>query len=237
MLVNVDARGLEVVCAAFLSQDKILMSELETGTDIHGENQKAFGLPTRLVAKILKFRILYGGSAYSFSLDPDFTSVSKSVKYWEEAIDNYYNKYKGIKEWHSKILRDVVTTGLYSGPLGRHYTYEPRDRRGELVWPDTDIKNWPVQGLGADVMVVARIAVRQRWKRAGLTGKLISTVHDSIVADVPDHEVSVAASLFDGVFRELPKLVSQTYGIDWNVPMVGEVSVGPNMLDLTEIKL
>jgi DNA polymerase I-like protein with 3'-5' exonuclease and polymerase domains len=110
-------------------------------------------------------------------------------------------------------------------------------KRGELSWSENDIVNWPNQGLGADVMVVARVAVRQRWKRAGLTGKLISTVHDSIVADVPENEVMAAASLFDCTFRELPKLVSQAYGIDWNVPMLGEVSVGPNMLDLTEIKL
>jgi DNA polymerase I-like protein with 3'-5' exonuclease and polymerase domains len=149
----------------------------------------------------------------------------------------YYSKYKRIYETHMSYIKTATTTKKLVSPLGREYTFEPKEKRGELIWSESDIVNWPNQGLGADVMVVARIAARQRWKRAGLTGKLISTVHDSIVADVPEHEVPIAASLFDGVFRELPELVSQTYGIDWNVPMVGEVSVGPNMLDLTEIKL
>lgn len=36
------------------------------------------------------------------------------------------------------------------------------------------------------------------------------------------------------VFKDLPKLIEKAYGIPWNLPMIGEVSVGPNMSDLTE---
>ena len=56
MLVNVDATGLEVNCVAYLSQDPVLMQELRDGVDIHSANQEAFGLPSRLIAKVLKFR-------------------------------------------------------------------------------------------------------------------------------------------------------------------------------------
>lgn len=56
MIVQCDVKGLEVVCAAWLSQDKVLYNELNTNVDIHQANQDAFGLPNRLVAKILKFR-------------------------------------------------------------------------------------------------------------------------------------------------------------------------------------
>jgi hypothetical protein len=43
--------------------------------------------------------------------------------------------------------------------------------------------------------------------------------------------------MFDQVFRDLPQLVSQAYDTPWNIPMLGEVSVGPNMLELTEVKV
>jgi DNA polymerase-1 len=56
VLLNYDVKGLEVVAVAYLSQDPILMKELEDGVDIHTANQEAFNLPSRLVAKILKFR-------------------------------------------------------------------------------------------------------------------------------------------------------------------------------------
>lgn len=243
MIINVDAKSLEWCTYLFLSQDPVGIAEWKgvvedpTKNDIHSANQKAFKLPSRLIAKVFLFRWIYRGSAYAYSMDPDFRPVSTSVTFWQDVIDMYYSKYKRIYETHMSYIKTATTTKKLVSPLGREYTFEPKEKRGELIWSESDIVNWPNQGLGADVMVVARIAARQRWKRAGLTGKLISTVHDSIVADVPEHEVPIAASLFDGVFRELPELVSQTYGIDWNVPMVGEVSVGPNMLDLTEIKL
>jgi len=55
-ILNFDVKGLEVVCAAFLSKDEVLRKELVDGVDIHSENQKAFGLPERVIAKVLKFR-------------------------------------------------------------------------------------------------------------------------------------------------------------------------------------
>ena len=56
VLLNYDVKGLEVVAAAYLSQDPVLMKELEDGVDIHSANETLFNLPSRLVAKVLKFR-------------------------------------------------------------------------------------------------------------------------------------------------------------------------------------
>ena len=65
MIVNLDVKSLEVVVAAWLSGDAVLKKELNDKLDIHGINQEAFGLPERVIAKILVFRILYGGNEYS----------------------------------------------------------------------------------------------------------------------------------------------------------------------------
>lgn len=56
MICNVDFKSLEVVTAAWLSQDTVMMDEINAGVDMHEANRLAFGLPTRGVAKILKFR-------------------------------------------------------------------------------------------------------------------------------------------------------------------------------------
>lgn len=184
------------------------------------------------------FRWIYRGSAFAYSKDPDFMPVSKSKEFWQDVIDKYYAKYKQIYKTHMKYIREATTTGKLVSPFGREYFFEPRmNKRGEMVWSEPDITNWPNQGCGADVMAVARVACYQRLKRANIEGKLISTVHDSIVADVPESEVPIVVEIFDKVFKDLPKLVTQAYGIDWNIPMLGEVSVGTNMLDLEEIKL
>lgn len=57
MLINVDVKGLEVICAAYLSKDKVLYKELRDGLDIHSDNQAKFGLPDRITAKIFKFKL------------------------------------------------------------------------------------------------------------------------------------------------------------------------------------
>lgn len=235
MIVNVDARGLEVVCAAFLSQDKTLMKELWDGVDIHGSNQKAFGLPAgkagRLIAKILKFRILYGGTEYSFAQDPDFTGVSSSPKYWKRVIDKYYEKYKGLAEWHTKLLQTVTTTGQLTMCTGREYKFSILPNGN---WPVTQIKNFPVQGFGADVMAIIRVAFYKRFTSRKIEGKIIMTVHDSIVVDCPDSSVLQVIELFEEVFRDFPRLFKQWFGITFNLELHSEISFGNNMNDLWE---
>lgn len=54
--VSVDAKALEWVAIAFLSQDQVAINEIIAGVDQHSLNQKAFGLPTRHIAKIFVFR-------------------------------------------------------------------------------------------------------------------------------------------------------------------------------------
>lgn len=60
MLINADVRGLEVVVAGELSQDKVLCQEIKDKVDIHEGNRDRFklgeGKPGRLIAKIFKFR-------------------------------------------------------------------------------------------------------------------------------------------------------------------------------------
>jgi DNA polymerase-1 len=235
-ICNVDAKSLEVVCAAYLSQDKVLIQELLNGDDIHGLNQKAFGLPEgkagRLIAKVLVFRILYGGTEYSFAQDADFQDVSSSVKYWKEVIERFYEKYKGIKDWHTKIIQEATTTGKIVMCTGREYSYSLTPR-GE--WPITQIKNFPVQGLGADLMSIIRVAFYKRLKASGLKALPVSSVHDSIVVDCPEEEVSRIVELYSEAFDVAPKLFKQWFNVEFNLPLRCEISVGPNMDQLTEI--
>ena len=235
MIINADAKGLEVVCAAYLSRDKVMMQEIINGVDIHGENQKLFNIP-RLIAKILKFRIIYGGTTYSFANDPDFSEISTSEKYWQKMIDKYYDKYKGLREWHGNLLREVTLTGQIVNPTGRIFKFEPKPNyRGDLVWPITQIKNFPVQSFGADVMAIIRVSFRRRFINEGINGVLVNTVHDSIVADIDKQEVERCNRIFHSVFADFPSNLQRVFGIPFDLPLNAEVSIGSNMKDLKEI--
>src|SRR5690606_11209315 len=102
-------------------------------------------------------------------------------KQWQEVIDTYYKKYSGLKEWHTKIVQEVVATGKLVVPCtGRIYEFELEYGK----FPEPKIKNFPVQGLGADIVALARVSLYNRIKRLRLTDKrwelvlLINTIHD-----------------------------------------------------------
>lgn len=238
MIVNCDAKALEWVVGAYLSQDKVAIQEIIDKVDQHTLNQKAFGLPSRLIAKVFVFRLMYGGSAYAYSKDPDFSDVSSSEKYWQKVIDAFYNKYTGLRDWHIKIVQEAMQNGQLVMPTGRVYKFEAkRDFRGELKAPETIIKNYPVQGLGADLMSIARVSFYKRFKDANINGRLVNTVHDSIVVDCPDREKQKVALLFHEVFTDIPTNFKRLFGVEFNIPLTCEVSIGNNMKELTEYKI
>lgn len=234
MLINIDVKGLEVVAAAYLSQDKVLMEELNTGVDIHAANMNKFGLPTRLIAKVLKFRIIYGGT--SFANDPDFASVSTSKEYWAKAIEAYYDKYTGIKAWHTKLVQTATTTGQIISPTGRIFTYKPKEGKYGLEWPVTTIKNYIVQGLGADLVMIARISLFNRMKKLNLKSKLISTVHDSIVIDCPEEEWEQVAIVALSCIQDVPNNFERLFKTPFNLSLNAEVLYGKNMSEMIEWK-
>lgn len=242
MIVNADAKSLEWISYLFISQDKTGIEEWLAFcdnpklNDIHTKNQKDLNLPSRLIAKIFLFRCIYRGPAFAYSCDPDFASVSKSQKFWQKIIDNFFEKYYGLNQCHTRLIQEVTTTGQTISPFGRVHQHEQKKTRNGLEWYVPDITNHINQGCGADVMAVARVVAYKRWKDTGLEGKFISTVHDSIVGDVPKQNVEAFADVIFSTFRDLPKAISQAYNCDWNLPLLCEIGYGNNQKELTEIK-
>ena len=233
MIVSVDAKALEWLVCAYLSGDPVAHEEIIGNIDQHTENQKRFALPSRLIAKTFVFRLIYGGSAYSYANDPDFTGVSTKERYWQKVIDEFYSKYSGVAKWHTALMSEAWTSGKLRMPTGRLFKFTSTQRNGDLVWPRTCILNYPVQGTAADLMSIARISFFRRFKAAKFSGVLISTIHDSIVVDVPNEEVEAVCKLFEEVFRDIPLNYKRIFGVDFPLPTRCEVSYGPNKLDLT----
>jgi DNA polymerase I-like protein with 3'-5' exonuclease and polymerase domains len=168
---------------------------------------------------------LFGGTAASYARDADFMHVSTKEEFWQDVIDKTYQKYRGLHQWHRTICSEVRTGGKLSIPSGRMYSFSKV--RGE--WPDTQIKNYPVQGFSADIMMLARIAIYRRlrdWRHDGI--KLCNTVHDSVLVDCEARHALLVKKTMKDVFAELDKTVSRCFRCDFNVPMECEIKAGPN---------
>ena len=230
MLINADASQLEWRCIAHLANDKTAIEEIENGIKFHKENQIKFGLPAGeggyLAAKVFLFRAIYKGSAYAYSVDPDFAHIGNE-RFWQRTIDKFYEKYYGIADFHNRIIKQVVDTGKLVVPTGRVYTFEPRQVRGEFKYSETDICNYPVQGIAADIMALIRVEIRKVLNFMHLKKTLIiNTVHDSIVVDTGDKEWYNICIEIDKCFKQAQQLYQETFLHPLLVPMACEIKVG-----------
>lgn len=230
MLLQADASQLEWRVCLELSGDKTGLQEILDGQDTHSLNQNALELPSRLIAKIFLFRTIFRGSGWSFANDPAFQHVSADPKFWDQRNEDFYKKYFDIDNWHKRMADDVINGNRIVTPFGRGWTFEMgRTYRGELKIPWTVFSNYPVQGTGADVMMIARISFTNRLQKLGWPVLLISTVHDSIVVDCPDEYIHRVAKLFYDVFDDLQGNIKKLFGYDWKVPLDCECKFGPKM--------
>lgn len=239
MLIQVDASQLQFEwrTAIQLSNDQEALSEILLGEDTHAKNQEAFGLPSRLIAKVFLFRTIFRGSGWSFANDPDFMHVSTSSAFWDGMNEKFYAKYHGLDKQHKRWMDTVASGKAIEGPLGRSWKLEmKRDYHGELKLPVTQLVNLPVQGTAADVIMLARLSANRRIKAAGIQADFISTVHDSLVWDTESKNVQQIVDICHQVFEDLPKNIKRLFNYDWTVPMECECKGGPNMKNQTKIK-
>lgn len=246
MLINADKSQLEWRSVVHLSGDKTGKEEIENGIKFHKDNQIRFGLPKGeegyLAAKVFLFRAIYKGSAYAYAADPIFAPIG-GEKFWQRIIDKFYEKYSGIQQYHDRIIREVVETGQLSVETGRIYTFEPRLRKGEYQYSETDICNYPVQGHAADLMAIFRTELRRRLKqdqREGvITGDIVwnMTVHDSIVLDTNSKEWYYICRIIDEVCKDVGVKYQELFGCPLTVPLACEIKVGNNWLWMHKLEI
>jgi DNA polymerase-1 len=235
MLLQCDASQLEWRTAVELSKDRTALAEILNGEDTHAKNQAAFVLPSRLIAKIFLFRTIFRGSGWSFANDPDFMHVSSDARFWDDMNEKFYKKYHDLDKQHF-AWKDIVMAGNpIVGPLGRSWDIPiHRDYRGELKIPWTTLSNYPVQGTGADIMMLARLSAYRRIKEAKIKCDFISTVHDSIVVDTYEKHLEQLRDIFDSVFADIPKNIQRLFGYTWEVPLACETKYGPDMKHMSK---
>jgi len=233
MLIQSDASQLEWRTAVWLANDEIGIRELnDSGIDIHSNNQSDLSLPSRLIAKIFLFRTIFRGTGWAFANDADFVHVSSDPRYWDEKNEKFYKKYYGLDRKHREWFKTVAEGRNIVSPFGREWKIPLQEKKGELVVPINMASNYPVQGTGADIMAIARLTFKQRQQ----TGKLISTVHDSVVADVPDKDVQQTANIMYEVFDDLPVTIKKLFNIDLPIKFPCEVKYGPNLKEMKKIE-
>lgn len=242
-LLNADLKQIEWRGAAWLSQDRVMIQEILAGVDVHADNAINFfdavkGTPKydglRTDAKVMTFRLIYGGSSYGFFMDQSMPRFSKNK--WDVIVNKFWEKYRGLKAWQDENVRSANENGgRLRSATGRIFIFDKDDRTGG--YSRRQICNYPVQSLAtADIMPLAMCLIGRRMYDEGYKSRMMGQVHDSVLFDTHDSELKHLAKLCLEVFRALPGYLEKMFGFTWNVPLDGDVEYGKNYQELNKVE-
>ena len=237
-LLDADLAQIEWRTAAQLSQDPVMIQEICDGLDMHSFARDEWMKlkPTkenRTHAKIFNFRAIYRGHPYGFFMDPKMPPFS--LKKWTQIYDQFYEKYNVLHDTQDKWIQEVYKNqGWMYSATGRILKFDKKD--GE--YSESAICNYPVSSVGTvDIIGLAMYIVHSEVVKRGWSDrcKLIMQVHDSIIYDLVKELVTPMSILCKETFIALPQHIKRVYGIDWNVPLDGDIAVGSTWKDVKEI--
>lgn len=207
VVVEADAPQLEFRVAAFLGSDEMALDDIVSGADIHAFTASILGT-SRQNAKAHTFKPLYGGQS----------GTPKEKAYYKAFRERYAGIYETQKGWTLDVLRDKrlrTTTGLV------------------FYWPDTEVVgeygyikntpsifNYPVQSLAtADIIPLTLVLVWHSLR--DLPGSfLVNTIHDSVVAEVPEKDIDKYTEIIVDCFtKRVIALLKSLYRINFTVPL------------------
>ena len=226
-ILEADFAQLEFRTAAYLSQDKIAMKEIEDGFDVHSYTARVIsdaGEPTtRQEAKAHTFAPLYGATGFGRS--------SAQATYYK----HFTEKYKEVNLWHTRLAQEALNTRKIKTPSGREFAFSNVQRYGNgKVSHFTQIKNYPVQSFAtADIVPVILIEIEKRLK--DLQSCIVNTVHDSIVIDIHPDEKQRVVFMLKTVNANMKQIIDSQFSIDFNVPLTLDMKIGKNWLDTKDI--
>ena len=226
-LVCADYSQVELRVLAHFSRDRELMAAFAQGIDIHtavasqvfAVDREAVSSDQRRVAKAVNFGVIYGQSAFGLAAALGISQDEASA-----FINGYFAKYSGVTQFIEETLDEVQRTGVAKTILGRR---RPIDgiralRTGNLNMSERTAVNSVIQGSAADLIKRAMLAVRKRLRDENHPGRMLLQIHDELVFETPQSEVT---SLIDLVRHEMQ------HAMELSVPLVVDVSVGDNWLD------
>lgn len=214
------------------------LREIRDGFDIHSDNQQRFRLPTRLVAKTFQFKLIYGGTAGGFANDIEFGAIGNQG-FWQNTIDAFYAKYQGLHSCHIQLVDTAIESGVLELPTGRRYIYPQQEITEKLWYWRPKILNYPVQGFGAEMMMLARCILYKKLKAIGSPWLFVNSVHDSILLDGPiDNEKFSCyntAKIMKEAFEEVPAHFKRLFGVEFNLPFRVEIKMGMGWENMKEV--
>ena len=228
IFIDADYSQIELRILAHISKDENMKQAFLNGEDIHKQvASKVFDVPLdnvtkeqRAAAKAVNFGIVYGISGFGLA-----EQLGISRKKAENYINQYLEKYEGVKAFMSNIVEEAKEKG-YVETLYHRRRYIPELSSNNYMVRQFGTRaamNTPIQGTAADIMKIAMIKVFDKLREEKLNAKLILQIHDELLIECKmEEKVKVKQILKD--------CMEQAVQLD--IPLEVEVSEANNWYEL-----
>ncbi len=223
-IVSADYSQIELRIMAHLSQDENLLKAFREGSDVHrhtaseifGVTQDEVSSEQRRYAKVINFGLIYGMSAFGLAGQ---LGIERAAA--QQYIDRYFARYPGVADYMQRTRETAKEKGYVETVFGRRlYLAEIRaSNHQRRQAAERAAINAPMQGTAADLIKLSMIAVNNWIAAHTLDTRMIMQVHDELVLEVPQVELTL-------VKKTVPELMAGVAKLD--VPLVADVGAGPN---------
>jgi len=225
-LVSADYSQIELRILAHVSGEPKLREAFARGEDIHrataaevlGKDPATLTTGERSIAKMINFGIVYGISAYGLSENLEIPKEQAQAY-----IDAYLARFPHVQDFIQRTIEQATEDGYVTSLLGRRRPVPEirasnRQTRG---LGERLAVNFVMQGSNADIIKVAMIAIHRRLREEGRAARLVLQIHDELLLEVPDPEVSAVRELVreemcNAYPLDPPLAVDVGAGDDWN---------------------
>lgn len=224
-LLVADYSQIELRVLAHITGDDGLREAFARDSDVHAATAaKVWGFPIDEVprdlrdrAKAVNFGLAYGMNAYGLAQRLGITPDEA-----QEFIDAYFAGFPKVREFMTRVVADAYRDGYTMTLLGRRRYIPELGHRNPRVRQlgERQALNAPIQGSAADIIKLAMIKVEAGLRDAGLGARMVLTVHDELLFEVPDGELDATAdsvrSLMERAYPlEAPLRVDLAVGANW----------------------
>ncbi len=225
-LLSADYSQVELRILAHVSAEPKLREAFEAGEDIHaataaevlGKERATLTKDERNVAKMVNFGIIYGIS--SFGLSENLEIPREEAQAY---IDSYLARFPHVQDFIQRTIEQAARDGFVTTLFGRRRPVPEirASNRQTRSLGERLAVNSVMQGTAADVIKKAMVAIHRRLRDEGRAARLVLQVHDELLLEVPEAEVSAVKDL---VREEMcraypldpPLEVDVGVGGDWN---------------------
>jgi len=231
VLLAADYSQIELRLLAHYSEDSLLVEAYRRGDDIHTLTaSQVFGVPPLMVtsdhrrqAKVVNFGIVYGLSPFGLSQNLGI-DTSEATQF----IDAYFERYRGVRAFIDKTLEQARREQQVRTLFGRIRPIPDINSKNYNLrgFAERTAVNTPLQGTAADLIKMAMIRIDRAILERNLQSRMTLQVHDELVFEVAEEEVSEMKTLVREQMEKVHLL---------RVPLLVELGVGPNWRDLEEV--